>query len=937
MTPNAAVNMAVLAASALQPVPPPALSPSAQWNGTAGSGFGTANPAAPTDPTRTTAKPIARLMTPPNQWFTNTLIVGVDCAANNNGTLGADMGIEKVEFFYEGNVEEVTEPKWQAIPTERGTRLYFGWWVTLTKIIGEIGAAQLYVRVTAHDDTMQQRVLGPYNFSPQDSLHDATYPVSSQAALQSAIATARAASRQNPLFEINTAGTYNTGTDVGTSSYTITGRYTVRATVAGVKMGKTSYTTDVGATMIDQRTWWRFAGSNLTFDARYSANLTAANLPTGPQHWMDGILLTNSAGRTELTRGRAPIQTGNLNVGGSAHFTECVFEDIFTQANYASTLRGCTFNLVSGDCMSNVLCAQGNTWRNHDSAFWNVDALALTVEYAGPEETATLSRSGGNAGFGGGLFQCVIGTDTYTFDVGNGSETYYLGTATYAGADGVGGYWTQDVVDWLNTLPDVAAVISDEFAVTDRYACALSVAGLFGQGFGTGAQSTSNNTPRDIKSAPLQLVWNVNTHGDWYQHTSGRLENVIIRFNRAFDMETQVLFLSPILSGGVASTRDFAFIGNLHANNPTPFDPTVINATSQFIRTQQFGHVIFAHNTMSNSGLNVNGLQLTDEGYTLITNNSLKNFRWTDNTPIFGWTITRNRLHGSATAFEGAETASDILLLGESDTLYADFGEGDFTPTTLAKTIGFTPDIPEDYNRTPFPAIAVPGGIAAAALEVNDIPEPPDPVDSLSALGLAARTLMEGKAGCGMWDFRTASNSGLWIAENLGGNAGNMTQGSAVSQPEIDTELGAVFVGDLDRVNATTTTDPMTVYILCRKDETSVNANANFGTFINALRTYQDGSAVGAGGTFVDGVEAVTRGNVHDAIDDGNWHIVRLDAVNTSSTNSGLLPIGRSAANQSFDGAIMIVVCIRDLSFPVSGDLSAVKAAAVAWLEEQKP
>ena len=61
------------------------LEPSAGWNGTAATGFGGAYGAVPTDPTRTTAKPALRLLVPPGQRFTDTLVVGVAAAANNAG------------------------------------------------------------------------------------------------------------------------------------------------------------------------------------------------------------------------------------------------------------------------------------------------------------------------------------------------------------------------------------------------------------------------------------------------------------------------------------------------------------------------------------------------------------------------------------------------------------------------------------------------------------------------------------------------------------------------------------------------------------------------------------------------------------------------------------------------------------------------------------
>ncbi|MDP2130302.1 MAG: hypothetical protein U0975_08815 [Erythrobacter sp.] len=73
---------------------PPLIAPAGAWTGTAASGFTTI----PTEPVRTTAKPALRLITPPSQWFTDTLDVGVMAAANDGGSLFNTLGIADVTF-----------------------------------------------------------------------------------------------------------------------------------------------------------------------------------------------------------------------------------------------------------------------------------------------------------------------------------------------------------------------------------------------------------------------------------------------------------------------------------------------------------------------------------------------------------------------------------------------------------------------------------------------------------------------------------------------------------------------------------------------------------------------------------------------------------------------------------------------------------------------
>jgi len=73
------------------PVPPasPKLAPSPQWNGTAGSGFGSSYPAQPTDPARSIGKPIVQpLFTP---WRVVPDDRGICFEAGNNELLGGGL------------------------------------------------------------------------------------------------------------------------------------------------------------------------------------------------------------------------------------------------------------------------------------------------------------------------------------------------------------------------------------------------------------------------------------------------------------------------------------------------------------------------------------------------------------------------------------------------------------------------------------------------------------------------------------------------------------------------------------------------------------------------------------------------------------------------------------------------------------------------------
>ena len=190
---------------------PPALAPQASWTGMAGSGFATT----PVDPVRTTAKPALRLLTPPFQWFTDTLDVGVVAAANDSGSMLNTLGIAEVSFYFEGNSVKVLAPSWHVIDTAVGPRRYFGWWVRLKKPPLKSGDGHLYVEAVARDVTMQKRVIGPYVFSPRAVQHDAYLSVTPSAAaiagtrfqsLAAALGWCKANGKTNPLVTITEPG-----------------------------------------------------------------------------------------------------------------------------------------------------------------------------------------------------------------------------------------------------------------------------------------------------------------------------------------------------------------------------------------------------------------------------------------------------------------------------------------------------------------------------------------------------------------------------------------------------------------------------------------------------------------------------------------------------------------------------------------------------------
>ncbi len=921
------------------------IAPSAVWNGVSGSGFTTI----PADPLRVTAKPAMRLITPTNQHFAETLDVGVIAMANDQGTLASNFGIQRITFHYEGSIVQVTSPTWHTIPTERGVRTYFGWWVRLRKPTDQTGKAQLYVEAQANDPTMQRRVIGPFNFSPTATEYDLDLeinpemPVIAGQRYQSmwpAISFARSQAPHNPRFLITRPGKYEierspTGAEAPTDQYAITGRYTIEASVPGVAIGRLGYTTDALANIPAHRTYWRLRGSNITFDTRYVSNFTArstASFPNDIQHWMDGITITTSDpdGKNELFRGGTTPRSSQV-VFGLPIYTECQIIHQNTPCNGASLVRGCLVEDSSQDIISNARCVVHSTFDGSDQDFWNSDALAFTVTIPAGD---TLAREGGNysSGTNGGLWTAVVGGVTRTFDVGNGSFDYFDAPPTngYRGVSGIGGYWASDVAVWLNTLPGWSAALSPEFAARDRVASALSRPGIKGQGF--------DGSPHPIitgdGTTAHPIVWNVDTHGDWYQHSGGTLENVIVAFNRAWDLEVQLIFLAPILDNGTAGSRDMAFVGNTLAVYPNiGFGWNPDAGASQLSRPQDMSHVVIAHNTLANQRFqpNFTSGNVRDGGYNLIKNNAFRAFTWSGNVVARGVTVDGLLIQEGQAVPDGV---SNYIVAGSAATLFADPFNGDFTPTALMRQVGLAPAIPTDAARTPFVSPSAPGGVASLADSLLIPPSVPEPTDVLGPAGLALASAIGSLTYGGMWLFSQADNPGLWRASNLAGSGSDFTQGIATSQPAIGPN-GASFAAD-DQINAALFAGLHDVYILLKKNTASTVGQIIRNQVILAEGSIAPAVATAGASVFVNGLPISTRAALFTALDaevagDTLWAELRVDSLQLE-----MFELGRTPAD-AFVGDILAMIALPRFAVETTAELAALRNLARAWLEELQP
>lgn len=598
--------------------PVSAIQPGALWTGVAGSGFAQV----PVDPVRTTAKPAMRLITPPNQYFTNSIMVGVIAGANAGGTLLDNLGLEKVVVHYEGESIEIAAPSYQTVVDANGVRRsYLGWWVKLRRTAS--GHAHLYFEAVPRDASMQRRVIGPLQYSPQAALHDRqidvapSQPVVTGVRYQSigaALAYLAQVSAQNPAITVTEGGTYDLS-GLG-ATYQGAGYCTIKATVP-ITIGKAAFTTESAALLRPRWDGLRFAGANVTIDARFASTLYH-EVAAGRQHWLDGIQMINSAGRYALWRnGTRP--SGHF-VRDNPWFTECTISTISNCCVNASLVRGCQISGGYSDVVTDAACVVHTSTDDWDSSDgWTQDVPSLTVSYSGAQSTATLAISGGNDS-SSRTITAAWGSNSATFTVGN---TEAMMTANH--------YRVSEVAAWLNGLGVgfSASVIDDT-----RRASALSLVGLKGAAF----------TARDVKTAPLTLVTMFDQHTDWYQqNNAGMLENCILANNVSTGIVGQDVFII-----GLGGAKDFLIFNNAFDNKLSSgaYDNNA-QLFSQFGRTHS--HVVIAHNTWASQGVWLRGDQAyAPDGYCMLANNAIRDIIWVGaGNPPAG--ITNNHLQQGAT------------------------------------------------------------------------------------------------------------------------------------------------------------------------------------------------------------------------------------------------------------------------------------------------
>jgi hypothetical protein len=645
------------------------LTPTAQWNGTAGTGFGTANPAAPSDPTRTTAKPVCRLLTPPNQTMTDSMVVGVLAGANNNGTMLAELGIEKVTFYLEGNSVDVTAPSFRTFTRFDGsTYQQLGWWITLERNGATEGIADLYAEAVPLDGTMQNRVIGPYNVIVSNDEFDYDVTVGTGAdytTMAAAFSALKSDNAQHPRITVTTAGNYDLGSGGGHSP---AGWVRIEADAA-VTFKQNPPALDGDFTRFrPSMDSLHFKGSNITID--FVETLEFYTEQAGGQHWLDGITITQSRGREDLWR-LAPRNSIPSLFRNGAWFTDCSVSQVNDVYDKALLVRGCQSSETWSDLAQSALCFVNNLVDDHSSEFYYTNVDAMSIAYSGSGTPTVSIRNSPRR-----LVLRVDGSDVASYTFSNAEQDF---------RDDVD-YRVGSAVDWVNTQTDWSATLIDD----TRRGSSLSPPG------------TTNGNPKEDIAVPATLPTHFDIHSDIYQQPNNfNTENVVMAFNKFTLIDAQNIFTSQTPTG---NGRDFYIFSNAFYNNLGTLDEGLRSALGGCS-----SNTVFVHNTMATqyTSLPQDAVNTDADEYCLFANNSVKEIRATGGLDV-EVTVANNHVHYDDNL--PADTTGTTEG-GDSTDLYVDAIGGDFTPDGLLLTNKVAPIVPYDLNGNAFATTDAKGAV----------------------------------------------------------------------------------------------------------------------------------------------------------------------------------------------------------------------------------
>ncbi|MBB3860415.1 hypothetical protein GGQ88_001681 [Novosphingobium hassiacum] len=542
-----------------------------------------------------------RIMVAPYQWYSNQLLVGVCAAASDGGTLINDMGLDMVIAHFEGTRVFIESPSIEVITDANGIkRPYYGWWIRL-RHDGRNGHAQLYFEGVAKDPSMQRRVIGPFQFSPQASLfsHEITIAAtppeivgSRYKTMGAALSYLRTMNATNPRLTFIESGTYNVeppGANNWSGGSWINGYVHLEATVP-VTLGRPVPASNADPSPMRPTCGLHIKGRNITVDFANCSEAYHSDTATRLNHWFDGCIFTNSRGRYDLFRKISRSILGWIFRAG-AYVTECEFRNLWNAGNESPLVRGCTFDACYGDLFTGAQCVIYNRVNDFDSSAFRLRIPSISINMP---SGGTLERTGNT------VAARVNGSVVGSFTLANALADFNANT----------NYTNANVVNWVNGLAGWSATLLD-----DTRAATLLAPGSTTILPGTwAAQSGAGGV--------LILDTMIDIHSDWYQRTNtAESENIFIGYNYANEIACQLIFIER-------NCYDWICINNTWRTKAIWTEGLRTSARSVLIRGR---HQVFLHNTvigqiMRLSGNNVSGADY--DAYCVIANNVADNFEW---------------------------------------------------------------------------------------------------------------------------------------------------------------------------------------------------------------------------------------------------------------------------------------------------------------------
>lgn len=389
----------------------PLVGPAASWNGTVLSGIGGVEP---TNPTRTTAKPIAHFAQNGENVLTGNTTYTVMATANGNFGSGL-RGIASVEFF--GDCASTT-------PSFSITNGIAGWSITLNNAaflaVSGSGTGRLFARVTPNDPSMQVQIIGyartetgsvvqndwQMTFYPRATFaFDKTIGAGGDyATLFDFITAARAATATTTRGTFITDGGFyeatNIAGDTGTASAVGLMKLRVQSSGVSVTVGRATPFDPDGS---NTNTSWLYRpgwhgidfGSGISLDTRNWTALVSNKACVLAGLMTNSIASAASVYQTYWNKGIKPefrvYDTNGNVIRGWALGSTIEYQSNVTGYLYSAV--GVKARYMSGAPFDNTDFV-ANTYLTQSDATTANNISLFTITYAGAGTTATFDRTG---------------------------------------------------------------------------------------------------------------------------------------------------------------------------------------------------------------------------------------------------------------------------------------------------------------------------------------------------------------------------------------------------------------------------------------------------------------------------------------------------------------------------------------------------------------